>query len=252
MVVPEGVRLEDAGKIVPQQEIFYFWNEITQTRDIAPFADYFRLKLLYELGGWYCDVDTVCLSSELPVGPRVWASQCPELKERDSTNNDLLFFEKKDPVVQVMLQRCRDTIPQLKRREALGPALLTSTLQEMGLPKDMLAGAETFHPIRWVEAFKLWLPEFIDEVEETIRFSTFLPLYQSLPLYIGFDPQRRPPKGSYLAKLLSKFVPESTGIEHEADDVRQLTSRWLRSNDWAVEWLESINGPPTWREVMQS
>jgi hypothetical protein len=249
--VPTGVRLEDANKIVPKKEIFYFENNTTQTRDIAPFADYFRLKLLYQAGGWYCDVDTVCLSSEFPVGPRVWASQCPELKEKDSVNNDLLFFERKDPLLQIMLERCRDIMPRLKRRETLGPILLTSVLQEMGLPKDMLARPETFHPIRWVEAFKLWLPEFVDEIEDRIKFATFLALYQSFPLYVGFDPYKRPPRGSYLSKLLHKFVPELTGVEHEADDVRRLTSRWLRSNIWAMEWLDSINGSPDWRKMLQ-
>jgi hypothetical protein len=247
--VPAGVRLEDATKIVPQEELFYFENTITDRRDIAPFADYFRLKLLYENGGWYCDVDTVCLSPELPVGPRIWANQCPELKN-DSVGNSQLFFQREDQLLQIMLEKCRDNIPRLLRRESLGPMMLTSTLQEFDLPKDMSASAQTFYPIRWVEVFKLWLPEFLGEVEERVKFATFLQIYQSFPLYVGFDPCKHPPKGSYLSKLLDRFVPESAAMGYEADDIRRLTSRWLRSNDWAIEWLESIKGHDGWRVML--
>jgi hypothetical protein len=255
MSVPVGVRLKDANKIVPKKDIFYFTkSDISyfKKRDIAPFADYFRLKLLYEIGGWYCDVDTVCLSSELPVGSRIWASQGPEMPEKKyQVSNGQLFFRKKDPLLQIMLEKCRDNIPRLKRRETLGPLLLTSTLQELGLPKDMGASVEIFYPIRYVEIFKLWLPEFLDEVEERIKSSTFLPIYQSFPLRVGIDPCKRPPKGSYLSKLLERLVPESTSMQHEADDVRRLIGRWLRSSIWAINWLESINGPDDWRTLLQ-
>jgi len=247
--VPAGILLEDANIVLPHEEIFYFNNDATQQSDIAPFADYFRLKLLYELGGWYCDVDTICLSSELPVAPRVWANQCPELKN-DSIGNSQLFFRKGDPILQILLDKCRASIPGLIRRETLGPPLLTSTLQELHLPKDMSANVHSFYPIRWVEVFKLWLPEFSDEVEDRIRFSTFLPIYQSFPLYVGFNPHKNPPRGSYLSKIIDRFVPEAGAVRHEADVVRQLTSRWLRSNAWAIAWLESINAPDTWRILL--
>src|SRR5437588_8393960 len=69
--VPQGVVVKDACEILPRRSIFHFQNVLTQQSDLGPFADYFRLKLLAEKGGWYCDVDTVCLSSELPIGNRV-------------------------------------------------------------------------------------------------------------------------------------------------------------------------------------
>src|SRR5262249_41962000 len=146
--VPEGVHREDANIVVPHHQIFYFQNDTTKQSDIAPFADYFRIKLLHELGGWYCDIDTICLTSELPQASRVWANQCPELKN-DSVGNSQLFFRTGDPILQTLLDRCRASIPRLMSRESLGPPLLTSTLQELHLPKDMAANVDTFYPIRW-------------------------------------------------------------------------------------------------------
>jgi len=248
--VPMGVDLEDACIIVPRNQIFYFKNDATQRTDIAPFADYFRLKLLYEIGGWYCDIDTICLTSQLPVASRVWANQCPELKN-DSVGNSQLFFQKGDPILQILLDKCRANIPRLIRRESLGPTLLTSTLQELGLPKDMSTNVDAFYPIRWVEIFKLWLPEFSDEVEHRVKFSTFLPVYQSFPLYVGFDPYKNPPRGSYLSKLLDRLLLDTKATRHEADFLRRLTGRWLKSNIWAIEWLDSINAPNTWRTLIE-
>ena len=243
LTVPAGIRLEDANAIVPSRDVFYFENRETRSRDIAPFADYFRLRLLYEVGGWYCDIDTVCLSPHLPPGPRVWARQCPEL-DRDSISNGQLFFEKTDPLVLTLLERCDRIRRNLPRRESLGPMLLSAVIKEHRLPQDMGATASTFYPIRWVEVFMLWLPEFRDMVEQRVAGAIFLPLFQSFPEYIGLEAGRLPPEGSYLSCLLRRFVPECTGPRHDASDVRRLTWRWLRgSGSWAVDWLTTLHGP---------
>jgi Glycosyltransferase sugar-binding region containing DXD motif len=243
LAVPQGIGLQDANAIVPAHEVFFFDNRETHTRDIAPFADYFRLRLLYQLGGWYCDVDTVCLSSQFPTARRVWARQCPEL-DPDSVSNGQLFFEKGDPFVLRLLERCDRLRRNIPRRESLGPMLLSSLVKELHLPRDMSGTAATFYPIRWVEVFTLWLPEFREEVEERVAGATFLPIFQSFPLYIGLDPLKGPPEGSYLACLLAEFLPDLMGPRHDAEDVRRLTRRWLQSSgSWAIDWLTAIHGP---------
>jgi hypothetical protein len=250
LVLPEGICLQDANQIVPKEEIFYYDNKLTQKSDIAPFADYFRLRLLHKIGGWYCDVDTVCLSSHLPRGPRVWARQCPEFVA-DSVSNGQLFFEKNDPLILILLEKCESLLSNISKRETLGPPLISSVLRELDLPCDMGATAATFYPIRWIEIFKLWLPEFTQEVEERVKGAVFLPVYQSFPLYVGLDPEKLPPEGSYLSKLLEKFVPESVGVRYSAEEVRELTKRWFKSNgSWAIDWLTSIREPNTISQLL--
>jgi hypothetical protein len=240
VVVPNGIRVADASAIVPEQDIFYFHNPETQKPDVAPFSDYFRIKLLSELGGWYCDVDTVCLSPELPTGSRIWARQCPEL-DKDSVNNSQLFFEPSDPLLLMLLDRCKSQLSTIQRRESLGPVLFSSVLRDLNLPRDMGANTEAFYPIRWIEIFKLWLPEFREEVEERVSGATFLPLYQSFPLYIGLDPTALPPQGSYLSALIDRLVPEASGAHCTAGEVRQLTGSWLsRNRSWAIDWLAAV------------
>jgi hypothetical protein len=54
--VPAGVIIEDANKIIPQKEIF-----TDHYGSFATFSDLFRYKLLLDKGGWWVDVDTICL-----------------------------------------------------------------------------------------------------------------------------------------------------------------------------------------------
>jgi hypothetical protein len=117
-------------------------------------------------------------------------------------------------------------------------------VKELDLPRDMGATAAAFYPIRWIEVFMLWLPEFREEVEERIAGATFLPIFQSFPLYMGLDPLKYPPEGSYLSCLLDEFMPGLTGPRHDAKDVRRLTRRWFQgSGSWAVGWLKAMHGP---------
>lgn len=54
--VPDGTTLLNANDILPQSEIFY-----DSRKTIASFSDWFRYKLLYIKGGWWTDLDNICL-----------------------------------------------------------------------------------------------------------------------------------------------------------------------------------------------
>jgi len=55
--VPLGVRLRDAGEIMPASEVFRNGSHDT----FATFSDIFRYRLLFERGGWWSDTDVICL-----------------------------------------------------------------------------------------------------------------------------------------------------------------------------------------------
>jgi hypothetical protein len=122
--------------------------------------------------------------------------------------------------------------------------------KELNLPRNMAATKESFYPLSWDETFKLWLPEFRQEVEERTRNAIFLPLYQSFPRYVGFDPYMAPPKGSYLGNFLEEFLPGIECSEHDAQNIRNLTGTWLRANSWAVDRLQSAGCCDLWRELL--
>ena len=52
--IPEGTTIKDGNEILPRSQISIYTH-------IADFADLFRLKLMAIKGGWYIDMDAICL-----------------------------------------------------------------------------------------------------------------------------------------------------------------------------------------------
>ena len=76
--VPTGTVIKDANEILPASAIFQYKDRPSY----AGFANFFRYKLLFERGGWWTDLDVVCLkpfdfseeyvfSSEISAGKEV-------------------------------------------------------------------------------------------------------------------------------------------------------------------------------------
>lgn len=55
--IPDGVRIRDANMIIPETDIFLD----NAHHSLGPFADWFRWKWLYEEGGFWVDMDVICL-----------------------------------------------------------------------------------------------------------------------------------------------------------------------------------------------
>ncbi len=56
--VPQGTIVKDASAIIPEKDIL-----IDSYGSLASFSDWFRYNLLYEKGGWWVDMDMVCLKA---------------------------------------------------------------------------------------------------------------------------------------------------------------------------------------------
>ncbi|MDD4576698.1 MAG: glycosyltransferase [Bacteroidales bacterium] len=62
--LPNTVILENASMIIPKEEVFCYQNTNQYGHgkgSYAGFSDIFRYKLLYEYGGWWTDMDVICL-----------------------------------------------------------------------------------------------------------------------------------------------------------------------------------------------
>ena len=62
--LPEKTIINDANDIIPRQEVFSYTKKNTFGHgqgSYAGFSDIFRYKLLYEKGGWWTDMDIICL-----------------------------------------------------------------------------------------------------------------------------------------------------------------------------------------------
>lgn len=58
----QSIRIVDANEIISEDLKFYYaGNGNCPNSSIVGFSDIFRYKLLHQVGGWYCDMDTACI-----------------------------------------------------------------------------------------------------------------------------------------------------------------------------------------------
>jgi hypothetical protein len=248
--VPPGVERKDANRVIPREEMFRFRNPYSGLEDLGPFSDLFRFRLLSTGGGWWCDIDTFCLSPDIPEVDSAWAQELPEIDEGRIGTGQMALRSGSQLSERLYSECLALSREPLKRREALGPRLLTRVIAELELPPSRFGSAATFYPVRWIEAFKLWLPQFYDEVCEKVAGAMFLSLYQSLPHYLGLDLEKSPPAGSYLDLMGKRFGIDDDGARrHDPDDVVRSVRRFLTETGWAMQELEVVGGESTMRAL---
>jgi hypothetical protein len=67
---PEGAVIQDANEILPEGRIFF-----DDRGTVCAFSDMFRYVLLYERGGWWVDMDIICLRTFDFESEHVFASE---------------------------------------------------------------------------------------------------------------------------------------------------------------------------------
>ena len=81
--IPKGAIVKDANSIIPEKDVY-----IDRFGSYANIANQFRFTLLYQLGGWWVDMDTVCLKPFDFDEDFVFSSEITNLcKSRNRMNN---------------------------------------------------------------------------------------------------------------------------------------------------------------------
>lgn len=242
--VPEGVALMDASEVLSRDSLFFFQNPATGKPDLGPFSDLFRFKLLLTRGGWYVDIDTICIASDFPNVERAWAQENPTLHPNVICGAQMAL-RKGDPLAKALYERCLARSKSYAVREDLGPNLLGEVIPEFGLPPNVFGTPASFYPIDWISIFKLALPAFREEIHQRVSPAYFLAAYQSFFQYCGIDLARPPPSGSYLRELYETWAPDRMGPDaYSAEQIVSLVRLYLeRNRDWAVpELIEAAGG----------
>jgi hypothetical protein len=196
--LPAGVRLRDAEQVLPRSLLFHSRH----TRSLAPFADWFRYRLLLERGGLWADADVVCLKPLTFSDPLVFGWADAEL-----VNNAVLGMPAGHPLAAWMNEICEHpnrVVPydgldvrlkkwrrQLLHRDArarlrwgeLGPKGLTRAARHLGF-LDRARPERDFYPVRC----PAWRILFEDSAE-----SRALTLAESYCVHLWNEMTRRQP-----------------------------------------------------------
>ncbi len=216
--VPRGVTVKDANAILPESLIF------RSRGSLSTFADWFRQELLHACGGYWADMDMVCLKplrfdDPVVVGKQDGAKVC----------NALMRFPQHHPLTRILADLGRDPnrlLPfdnaaekrtKLVRRyllgnsrarvgwgESSGPTGLTRMLKHHGLLK-LAKPFYFFYPLH----HSLWTCVFDDSFRDGLGFlssSYCVHLWNEKIRRIGRIDKSGPfPKKSLIQQLMSRY-----------------------------------------------
>ena len=158
--VPAGTVLRDAKDIFRREDRLNV--DGPDAPPIAYLSDLFRYQWLYEEGGWWVDMDTICLKRiDLPAGPLVGSEGRPERKTLlDRWNGKRRFQGRtfanigflKFPAGSEVMKYCAEESAALLtsgrsiRWGETGPALLRTALKKYG-QDDCVLPWKTYCPV---------------------------------------------------------------------------------------------------------
>lgn len=156
--IPKGTIVLDANKIVPFEERKRFQHD-------SHFSDYFRSNVTYILGGWYVDMDIVCLKPFDFEEPYVFVSEYQHGERIEpgvsdtKVNGCIIKVPKGDPMTREIISR----IDGMQLLQAgwidVGPAQYRRAIPEFGLEK-YIQKPEVFDPL-WPDSLHYFVSGMI-------------------------------------------------------------------------------------------
>jgi hypothetical protein len=197
LVVPAGVQLVDAGEVLPKDSVF-FYQHWPESGSVAAFANRFRYALLAKFGGWWVDMDMVCLSDDFESFETFFA-----LEEPGKINNAMLRF----PSQHVAMLTCLEQATLLGQNIGwgmTGPQLITKVLSELNL-SDSAQPPHSCYPIKWTKYLDLFDPKMRTLVEQRTELSIGVHLWNEMIRRTGVNKFKAPPTGSFLDSLFERL-----------------------------------------------
>ena len=150
--VPARTVILPGEQILPADQIFRYVKGYGEG-SVAAFANFFRYKLLLERGGWWTDLDSVCMQ------PLDFEDEHVAGRERtpDGTfrlANGLI----RAPCGSRLLEYCWDACQKVDRADIvwgqIGPRLLTEAFHKVGVPVRVVE-PDDFYPVNYWDVWQL-------------------------------------------------------------------------------------------------
>lgn len=145
--IPAGTTLLNANEILPRESIFQYEDYPTY----AGFADFFRWKLLSEQGGWWVDMDTVCLkpfdfpSEYVFSSGTLWKDGKNEGRYRP--NNAAVKAPANSAAMRQCWSYCKEMDSATLKWGFAGPGLLVEVVYPQGLQR-YIQPPDVFCPVK--------------------------------------------------------------------------------------------------------
>jgi hypothetical protein len=143
--VPAGTVTRDGEEILPASAIFRYRDN----GSYAGFSNFFRYELLWKYGGWWVDLDTICLRPFRFANDYVIGSE-PVADGGSHPISGVLKTPPQSPLIQYLKEVCGG-----KDRETLtwgetGPKLVADGIRRFSFEKYVQT-SDAFCPLGWYE-----------------------------------------------------------------------------------------------------
>ena len=197
--VPAGTVIHSANEILDRSRIFTYAGN----GSVAGFANMFRYKLLLDRGGWWVDLDIVCLRPFDFSGEYVFASE-PGDRGGEVLTNAILKSEAGSPFLEYVWRVCLEKDPSKLVWGETGPRLVTDAVGRLGL-KRFAKPAKTFCPVSYREWRSLITPDAALEFDVD---TWAVHLWHEMWRRAGVDKDKNYPPACQFERLKSRY-PES-------------------------------------------
>lgn len=148
--IPIGTIIKDANEIIPNSDIF-------KVREgYSSFSDFFRWKLILDRGGWWSDLDAVCLRPLDFKTEYVFVGGAGLAGSDDCVSSGIFKAPKGAPILKSCWEICQTMNSKLMGWGVAGPPLITTQVHNFGFLKYIIPG-RLFFPIFYTDAPQVFI-----------------------------------------------------------------------------------------------
>ncbi|MBI3699079.1 MAG: hypothetical protein HY242_01360 [Afipia sp.] len=223
--VPEGVELVDADEIL-SGEVHEF-RHANGDKSLALHSDLFRYAVLQRYGGWYADLDIICLTDKLPDVKTYFGFMADKL-----LNSAILKFPARSAFMDTIMKEAWETLPEASAdysdaaRVSVGPTLFTRMIYEHGMDHLTLPKSKAYE-LAYHETMMFFDPAKCDAAMERLADSDFAHLWNEEWRMIRIPKNFGPPKGAFLDAMFERFdieIPDRARLQPKAIEA------WMREH----------------------
>jgi hypothetical protein len=203
--VPKHILIKDANEIVDESKIFTY-KVGNFSGSLAGFADYFRLNVIHKYGGWWKDIDNVCLN--------YFELQSEYLFATEKKRNNLIdlaissfFCHKNTKLLEECIQ-ISNTILDTKKNiwwGEIGASLMSKLIKLKNL-NCYYVPYNYFCPINWYEARNIYIANNLcSDINSKLYYNSYnIHMYNEMIRRLKID-KNKPQKYSLYYNLLKKY-----------------------------------------------
>jgi len=195
--IPRGTVVRDASEILPASAIFQY----RQYETYSGFSNFFRYKLLLERGGWWADMDLICLKPLDFAEEYVFSSEMD--KGVEVINCGAIKTPPGSEVMAYAWSECQSKDPKQITWGETGPRLMAQAVTALRL-ESYKKSYQVFCPFAWNEWRK------VIEAEQNMRLdpSTHaIHLWNEIWRQEGMDKDARYEPGCLYEQLKREYLP---------------------------------------------